>query len=85
MGPDDLADLNPPPEVVALGRPEKLFRQPTWSAKDARLSLYLFGLPSALIGLLLLSLPLGVLFIKEADRAKIVPITLLFLHFAVSA
>jgi hypothetical protein len=79
MGPDDLADLNPPPEVVALGRPEKLFRQPTWSAKDARLSLYLFGLPSALIGLLLLSLPLGVLFIKEADRAKIVPITLLFL------
>jgi hypothetical protein len=78
MGPDDLADLNPPPEVVALGLPEKLFRQPTWSAKDARLSFYLFGLPSALVGLLLVSAPVAVLFIKESDRAKIEPVTLLF-------
>jgi hypothetical protein len=77
MGTEELTDLSPPPEVVALGRPERVFRQSTASVKDARLSFFLFGIPSALIGLLLVSLPVAVLFIKERDRAKIEPIMLL--------
>jgi hypothetical protein len=90
MGQEELTDLNPPPEVVALRQPERVFRQTGASRKDAWLSFCLFGVPSALIGLLLVSMPVTVLFIKEQDRAKIVPLMLLvpplfsFFFFAVA-
>jgi hypothetical protein len=77
VGKTDLADLNPSPEVVALGQPEQVFRPPVGDVKDARLAFFLFGVPSGLIGLLLFSLPLAVTFIKESDRAKINPVMLL--------
>ncbi len=73
MAQDDLGDLNPPPEVVALGPPAQVFRQPRGAARDALLSFCLFGLPSALLGLLLLALPLTVFLMKDADRAKVDP------------
>lgn len=78
MGQQDLTDLNPPRKVLALGRPEQVFRASSRSVTSARVWFYLFGLPSALIGLLLVSIPVAALTLtKEADRAKIEPLMLL--------
>lgn len=77
MGQEELADLDPPPEVLALGEPEQVFRQRSGGAKGAWLSFFLFGVPSGLVGLLLLSVPVAVLFIREEERAKIEPLMLL--------